>query len=267
MIDLHCHMLPGVDDGAPDMETALAMARAALADGIDVVALTPHFMPGVYDNQSGDIRGRVAAFNGALTKAGIALTAVAGADAHVRPDFVQCLRDGRILTLHDSRYVLVEPPHHTKPPRLEALLFAIVAAGYIPVLTHPERFGWIEQHYRVIRALALGGTWMQVTAGSLTGRFGKRIQYWSLRLLAEGLVNILATDAHNLTSRPPCLAEARAAAEREVGKEEAAHLVLTRPMHILRNDAPEAAPLAPLQGHGAIRAQSLWGRIRESIRA
>jgi protein-tyrosine phosphatase len=265
MIDLHCHMLPGVDDGAPDLHTALGMARTAAADGIETIACTPHFMPGVYDNGAEDVRARVTSFNAALAKAGIVIAAVTGADAHVRPDFVQCLREGRILTINDSRYVLVEPPHHIKPPKLEELLFEIVMADYVPILTHPERLGWIEHHYATVRQLARNGVWMQVTGGSLTGRFGRRVQYCAERLLSEGLVHILATDAHNLSSRPPLLAEARAVAERLIGVEEANHLVTTRPRHILMNDPPEIAPALPASAVRGTWRQSFWARIRESI--
>ncbi len=261
MIDLHSHILPGVDDGAQNYEQALAIARMAVADGIEVMACTPHFMPGLYDNQAGDIRARVRQLNEQLHSDGIDLMLVAGGDAHIRPDFVSGLNRGDILTLHDSRYVLFEPPHVSVPPRFEELLFKVQVAGYVPILTHPERFRWIEQNYKVFRSLAKSGVWMQLTAGSLTGRFGKRSRYWAQRMLAEGLVSIIATDAHNATSRPPLLAEARVVAEAEVGLDEARHLVVSRPLCVLDNASAENVPplLVPkkaLQDQG-----SFWQRI------
>ena len=126
MIDLHSHILPGVDDGAIDLEQALSIARMARDDGIEVMACTPHFMPGLYDNQAADIRVRVAALNQCLIEEDIDLALVVGGDAHVRPDFIECLRKNEILRVHDSRYVLFEPSHVTMPPRLEDLLFNIV---------------------------------------------------------------------------------------------------------------------------------------------
>jgi protein-tyrosine phosphatase len=242
LIDLHSHILPGVDDGAPDLALSLEMARMAVADGIEVMACTPHFMPGLYDNESQDIRARIADLNEIFIEEGIDLALVTGCDAHVRPDFLNCLREGSILTLHDSRYVLFEPSHTTMPPRMDDLLFNIQMAGYVPILTHPERFKWIEQNYEMFRDLAKNGVWMQITAGSLTGRFGKRSEYWAKRMLAEGLVSILATDAHNVRSRPPLLAEAFDIAKGEVGLEEATHLVLTRPECVIEDKALEDVP-------------------------
>jgi len=107
------------------------------------------------------------------------------------PDFLRGLKEGRLLAIADSFYVLVEPPHQVAPARLEDLFFEISLAGYIPVLTHPERLSWIEGKYDVIKRLATRGVWMQITSGSLCGRFGRRPRYWAQRMLGEGLFHIL----------------------------------------------------------------------------
>ena len=261
MIDLHSHILPGVDDGAPDLEAAIAIARMAVDDGIEVMAATPHFMPGLYDNEAHDIRARVAYLNDELHHRGINLAVVVGADAHIRPDLLNCLRQGEVLTLHDTRYFLFEPPHITAPQRLEELLFNIQVSGYVPILTHPERLKWIEQRYDLMVQLARAGVWMQITSGSLTGRFGSRAQYWGQRMLAEGLVQILATDAHNVSSRPPLLAESFSLACAEVGLDEATHLVLTRPQIVLENQPPENAPPVLVESAQKPVEQPFWRRL------
>lgn len=261
MIDLHSHILPGVDDGAQSYEQAIAIARMAVADGIDVMACTPHFMPGLYDNNAEDIRLRIDQLRERLGFEGIKLTLVVGGDAHIRPDFVSCLNSGTILTLNDSRYVLFEPPHVSKPQRFEEFLFSVLTAGYVPILTHPERFKWIEQNYGIFRNLAKNGVWMQLTAGSLTGRFGKRSKYWAQKMLAEGLVSVIATDTHNVSSRPPLLAEAREAAEAEVGLDEAHHLVVTRPSCVLDNAPAEAVPPILVPNVAILEQGSFWRRI------
>jgi protein-tyrosine phosphatase len=244
LIDLHSHILPSVDDGAKSLDEAMEMARMAVDDGIQVMACTPHFMPGLYDNDSTDIRHRVAHLNQAFMDQGIDLALVLGGDAHIRPDFVACLQDGRIPTLHNSRYVLFEPPHTVMPQRMDELLYNIQIAGFVPILTHPERLKWIEQSYQTFVDLAKKGVWMQITCGSLAGRFGKRSQYWAQRMLAEGLVSILATDTHNTRSRPPLMAEARELVAKEVGPEEADNLVLTRPVCVLENRDPDTIPVS-----------------------
>jgi protein-tyrosine phosphatase len=242
MIDLHSHILPGVDDGSSSLEQSLEMGRMAANDGIEVMACTPHFMPGLYNNEAYDIRSRTAALNSAFLDADIDVALVTGCDAHMRPDFVDCLNAGTVLTIHDTRYVLFEPPHTVMPQRMNDLLFDIQAAGYVPILTHPERLQWIEQGYRDVVDMANAGVWIQITAGSLTGRFGRNAAYWAKRMLAEGLVSILATDCHNLNSRPPRLANARDIAQSELGSVEADNLVWLRPSLILDNSDPASVP-------------------------
>ena len=125
---------------------------------------------------------------------------------------------------------------------MEDLFFDILLAGYVPVLTHPERLSWIENKYDVMQRLAERGVWMQITSGSLLGRFGRRPRYWANRMLDEGLVHILATDAHNMGPRPPDLLEGRLQAEKLAGAAEAQHLTVTRPRAVLLNERPNALP-------------------------
>lgn len=238
MIDLHSHILPGIDDGAADLDASLAMARAWVEDGVSIVACTPHILPGLFHNSGPQIRLAINALQQKLDEHQIPLHLVSGADNHVTPDFVSGLRSGHLLSLADTRYVLVEPPHHTAPPRLDELFFNIMAAGYVPILTHPERLTWIKSHYDLIRTLAVRGVWMQLTAGSLTGAFGRAPKYWSERMLDEGLVHILATDAHDPVRRRPALGEGYARAAELVGDEEARQLVYDRPWAILNNAPP-----------------------------
>jgi protein-tyrosine phosphatase len=245
LIDLHCHILPGLDDGAPNLAVALDMARNAVADGVTTVACTPHILPGLYHNTGPDIRSAVAQLTVALADAGIPLSLVTGADNHVIPNFVDELHHGHLLTLADTRYVLVEPPHHLMPTAMELLFYAIQSAGFIPILTHPERLSWIDGKYDVIQRLAGNGVWMQLTAGSLVGAFGRGPKYWSDRMLEEGLAHIIASDAHDLKRRPTLMSAARASAERRLGANEAQHLVETRPQGVLLDSAPAWLPSPP----------------------
>jgi len=257
MIDLHCHMLPGIDDGAPELETALAMARIAVADGITTTACTPHIYPGMYENTGAGIRAGVARLQAALDAAGIALRLTVGADAHLTPELAAKLRSGEAPTLGGTRYFLLEPPHHVAPPRFEEFVFGLIAAGYVPLITHPERLTWIGDRYEIFCALVDRGAWMQITSGSLTGRFGEEARYWGERMLDEGRVHVLATDSHGVQRRPPLLAEGRDAAEKWVGAEEARHLVETRPAGILQDLAPSAMPPLPQRG----KKRGFWARL------
>ena len=247
MIDLHSHILPGVDDGSTSREMSLDMARAAVASGVTVMACTPHILQGVYPNTGPDIRGWTAGLQQDLDDAGIQLRLVAGADNHIIPRMADALIEGRLLTIADTRYVLVELPHHVAPVRMDDFFFSLMMAGFVPVFTHPERVTWIDRHYEAVVKLAAAGVWIQITAASLMGRFGRRAQYWGERMLSDGIVHILASDAHNMTSRPPLLAEGADAAARLVGSSETVHLIQTRPAGILDNTAPSLIP-PPLSG-------------------
>jgi protein-tyrosine phosphatase len=250
LIDLHCHLLPGIDDGAADLSESLKMARASVEQGVTVIACTPHILPGLYHNSGPAIRQATDDLQAVLDEEGIPLRLAYGADVHMTPDFVAGLQAGRLLSLADSRYVLVEPPHHTAPPHLEDFFFNLVVAGYVPILTHPERLSWVPSHYDVIERLVSAGVWMQITVGSLSGRFGRNALYWANRMLDEGFVHLIATDAHDSEHRRPDLAAGRALVVRRVGGEEAQRVVLTRPMGVLTNQPPSSLP-EPLGGADA----------------
>jgi protein-tyrosine phosphatase len=242
LIDLHCHLLPEKDDGATSLAESLEMARLAVADRISIIACTPHILPGVYNNAGSDIRAAVVSLQGALDKENIPLALTTGADAHIAPDLLEGLRSGRILSLGGSRYVLIEPPQAIVPPRFEDHLFSLATAGYVPIITHPERLAWPDSDYGVFERVVRLGGWFQLTGGSLLGQFGRRARALSERMLEDGLVHIIASDAHDTKHRPPLLSGAFQAAASRIGEENAVHLVSTRPAGILRNIAPGELP-------------------------
>jgi protein-tyrosine phosphatase len=137
---------------------------------------------------------------------------------------------------------LVEPPHHVAPPKLEEFFFNLVMAGYVPILTHPERLSWVRSRYDTIKKLVQTGVWMQLTAGSFTGAFGRTALYWAERLLDEGCVHLIASDAHDAERRPVDLASGRDSVAKRIGAQEAEHLVFTRPLGILKDQPPSDLP-------------------------
>jgi protein-tyrosine phosphatase len=256
MIDLHSHILPGIDDGATNLAMSLDMARIAVKDGIRVMACTPHIYPGLYENHKAGIVAARDALQAALDENGIALQLTTGADVHLVPGVLEGLRSGTIPSLHDTRYVLLEPSHHVAPPRFAESVFQLVAAGYVPVITHPERLTWIKDHFAMMAQLTRQGAWLQVTAGALTGLFGPGPKYWAERFVGEGLTHVLATDAHSSTRRVPVLSEGLAVAQKLLGTQEAQLLVQGRPATLLAN-APASA-VAPLSTRTPARAA--WWR-------
>ncbi|MBD0413466.1 tyrosine-protein phosphatase [Oryzicola mucosus] len=236
MIDLHSHILPGLDDGSPDLATSVEMARVAVADGITHMACTPHIVSGLYANDAHIIKRQVSLLQRALDAANVSLQLFTGADVHIAPDLVEKISRGTIPTLNGSRYFLFEPPHHVLPPRIEELAARLIQAHFVPIITHPERLGWIAENYVVIENLNRLGCLIQLTADSIVGNFGPLATYYCGRLLDEGRVDIIASDCHGPRIRSPNLSKARELLERKLGREESDRMVLSRPRSILLNE-------------------------------
>ena len=263
MIDLHSHILPGIDDGAADLETSLEMARAAISDGIQVMACTPHITPGVYNNDADSIETAVSELRRALELRNLRLELVVGADVHISPKMGEHLVSGEWPRLAGTQYFLFEPPHHVMPPHLHRIADGLLDDGLVPVLTHPERLTWIDSHYDMIGALRELGVLLQLTAGSLTGDFGSTAKYWADRMLADGFVDLLATDAHDPKRRPPVLSRAREYVAQRYGEDVARGLVHDNPRAILNGESVtdlfESAPIDTPDWP----APSLWQRVSE----
>ena len=207
-VDIHCHLLPGIDDGAAGDDEALAMAEMALNDGIDTIVATPHQLGNHAANTAEQIRATASRFQRLLAKRQLPLRVFVGADVRIEPDLVARIRRDEVLTLADrGRHVLLELPHTVYLP-LDRLLAELSSAGMVGILSHPERNLGILKQPGVLRPLVERGCLMQVTAGSLLGTFGSEIKSFSESLIAQGLVHFLATDAHGTRRRPPRIRQA-----------------------------------------------------------
>jgi protein-tyrosine phosphatase len=233
MIDLHCHLLPGVDDGARDLEEALAMARLAAADGIRAIVATPHVMNGLYHHTREELQAHFTRLKEYLDAQGLPLALYLGADIHLSPGLIQNLERQELPALNNQRYLLLELPAFALPSALHEILFGLRARGFIPIITHPERNAAIQKNPEQAAELSRFGALFQVTAMSLTGEFGKVVQACAAALLEKGLVQVLATDAHSREGRPPILSAGVRAAEKLIGKDAALRLVTAHPERVL----------------------------------
>jgi protein-tyrosine phosphatase len=207
-VDIHCHLLPGIDDGAKTLDESLAMARMAVADGISTIVVTPHQLGGFSANRGDEIRRRTAELAEHLAQHEIPLAVLPGADVRIEADMVAQIRRGEVVTLADRRqHILLELPHEIYVP-LDRLLAELRAAGIVGVLSHPERNAGIMANPAVVGPLVDAGCLMQITAGSLLGSFGAQSQAVAQQLATAGLVHFVSTDAHGLKSRRPQLAAA-----------------------------------------------------------
>lgn len=214
MIDLHAHVLPGLDDGPPDLPAALDLLEAMAHDGIRTVVASPHGLDARWDVTGPQVHQAVDALRQAARAAGIDIVILPGMELPLRADLVRRLQTGEVLSIAGTRYVCVELPHHDLPWFTERALSELAVAGYIPVLSHPERNPAVQKRPEQLRSLAERGVLAMVTAGSLLGQFGRRAQKLAERFLQEGSATLVASDAHGLGTRPPVLGAAleRAAA-------------------------------------------------------
>lgn len=239
MIDLHCHILPGVDDGAQTSEQAIQMARMAVRAGVRTIAATPHTnIVRMFENYaSAALTQRFAAFRTLLREQNIPLELVAGAEIFFDGDVSGMLRRGAVPTLGGSQYPLVEFAFHDRPARVLDGLQSLLDAGYTPVIAHPERYRFVQRDPMLLTAFADMGCVLQVNKGSPLGRFGPAPLRASRYMLEQGLVHLVASDAHSEIERTPYLADARDFLSDAYGDGCPRLLLERNPRHIL-NDEP-----------------------------
>lgn len=235
-VDLHTHLLPGVDDGARDRDASLAMARLAEADGIGHIVATPH-VP-FCGLRADALEQRLEDLRRFLADNGVHLQVSLGTEISLEPDLLQWLADGVARPLGATRYVLVELPFFGYPPYTEDVIFQLQVHGYRPILAHPERNAELAAAPRRMEPLVERGVLAQITTTSLLGGFGPAARNAATEFLQRGWAHVLASDAHSPAHRPPVLSEGIRAAEKILG-DSAWDLATVNPAAILNGDDVE----------------------------
>lgn len=234
MIDIHCHILPGIDDGPLTLNESIEMCRMASTDGIKTIVATPHFNPGAYENSSDKIFRLIEDLETELKNNKIGIKILPGADIAVTPELTDYFKKEEYLTINkNNKYFLAEFPPASVPPMWDKFLLALMDSGMVPIITHPERNMWFMEHPDALYSVVSKGVLVQITAMSITGSFGEDIQRYSIFLLQNNLAHVIATDAHSAVYRPPLLADAVKMASDVIGKEKAESLVTTIPSAII----------------------------------
>lgn len=240
MIDLHCHIIPFVDDGARNAFMACEMAEHSLRSGVDTIVATPHcnieYMPGNFRSRSyWEVFGL---FQALLRQHRIPLTVLPGAELFAsRRNLRQLLEENRVVTLNNSRYLLTEFSFHTPAEEMDAILALICRRGYIPVVAHPERYTAVQQEPRAAVRWFREGYILQVNKGSILGRLGEGARLTSLHLLRHGLAHVIASDAHHPYHRPTGFHSLTPVLERLCPAEYAQLLLHTNPLRIISDKA------------------------------
>jgi protein-tyrosine phosphatase len=236
MIDLHSHLLPGIDDGASSMEEALSLARIAVADGLTHMVLTPHVHPGRFDNHAQSIQPVFAAFEAALVDADIKLSVKAAGEVRLSAEVLAMCASNQLPFLGEwdgKRVMLLELPHSHIPPGSDKLVKWLLDRDILPMIAHPERNKGVMSDIAKLAPFLEMGCLFQLTAMSVTGEFGPQAKQMADEMLDKGWVTVMATDAHNCDRRPPILSKAVSAAAELIGDVEAKRLVWGNPAKII----------------------------------
>lgn len=244
MIDLHTHVLPGIDDGVKTMEDALEFARVAAEDGVRTLVATPHDREGFYVNRRDEIVAGVAALRARLASARIGIEVLPGAELHVSADLIERVKSSRAATLADNgKTVLFELSMSQYPVELEDLIFRMRVAGLQILVAHPERIRYFQDDIRRYESVVRLGAFGQITTGSVTGLFGRDVEVFSEELVRKRLVHVMASDAHNTRGRPPVLSSALPRLSSWAGDDEARRMVEDHPRAFLEGRDPDVPPL------------------------
>ncbi len=198
MIDLHNHIIPGVDDGAADLAESLAIARQFVSEGVTTIAATPHLDP--LNNRgltAPEVREKVRQLQAHLAGAGIPLTVVPGNEVFLTPEVPRLLEDGVAAPIADGPWVLIELPFDRRPPYLEDSLARIRTAGYQPLLAHPERYRFVQQDDTSLDDLVQGGLVLQLTAPALLREYGDVVRRVAETLLTRDRYGLASSDRHH----------------------------------------------------------------------
>jgi protein-tyrosine phosphatase len=220
LIDIHCHLLPGIDDGPNSWEESVKLAKLLSNEGVDTAIATPHWIKGSeWQTDSSHVLELVNELNLKLGEEKIALNVLPGMEIGINENLVDLTRNGKILTLGGGNHILVETPYVSIPYGIKEIIFRLKVSGIEPILAHPERCGEIQSNPKALKDIVDSGALIQVTTSSLLGYFGKRAKECAISLAKEGLVHFVASDAHSPDKRPPIIKEALTLLKNLIGEE------------------------------------------------
>ncbi|MFP7299087.1 tyrosine-protein phosphatase [Neobacillus niacini] len=219
MIDLHSHILPGIDDGAQSLSESIEMARKAVEQGIHKIVATPHHLNNTYENPKQSILAKVKELNEALLEEKIELEVVPGQEVRIHGEMLEGYAAGEILPVNHTPYILVEFPSNHVPRYTEKLFYDLQMKGLIPVIVHPERNREVIERPELLYQLVKKGALTQITAASICGDFGKKIRNFSLQLIEANQTHFIASDAHNIRNRSFKMREAFGVIGQKYGNE------------------------------------------------
>lgn len=235
-IDIHSHLLPGIDDGAKNLEMSMEMFRIAAADGIGQMILTPHNKPVHKNAGPAKIKNMTQQLRECLKEEKIDIQLYTGSELYYRSDVLEELDEGRALTMADSEYTLIEFGPMDAYDYIRGGIYKIMAGGYRPILAHAERYESVCAEAERVEDLIAMGCYIQVNAGSIMGQYGLKTRLFTRRLLKQRLVHFVASDAHNTEKRCPAIHECAKYIEKKYGQGFAEKLLIDNPMRVINDE-------------------------------
>lgn len=236
-IDIHNHILPGLDDGSADEKMSLQMLRMAAEDGITHMIATPHFHYRRGHATPEQIRNAMAFMQDLIDGEGIPIHLYTGNELYYTHDLIEKVKAKEVLTLADSDYVLLEFSPETEQRKIQNGVYQFLSEGYYPIIAHMERYEAFNKHPDFVETILRMGAYYQVNAGSITGDAGWALKRFTRNMLKRGMIQFVATDAHDLQKRQPNFSAAAAWIEKKLGESELREYLYENPMKILENKA------------------------------
>lgn len=236
-VDIHSHILPALDDGAKDESQFLEMLRMAAADGITDIIATPHFHYRRGHATPYQIREAVTKGQQLIKEAGLDIRLYAGNELYYTHELLETVKAGEALTMADSDYVLLEFSPDTERRKIRNAVYQFLSEGYYPIIAHMERYQAFQKHMDFAAEIFDMGAYYQINAGSILGAAGWTTKRFTKIMLQSGMIHFIATDAHDMSKRPPHLEKALNRVEKKLGEQEALRYVSNNPQMILNNQA------------------------------
>ncbi len=235
-IDIHSHILPGIDDGSKDFFTSMQMLKIASDNGITAIIVTPHNKPSRHNAGSLKIGSLIADLKEQMADEDIAIELYEGNELYYRSGLVEEIINGKALTMAGSDYVLVEFGPMDDYDYIRNGIYSLMAGGYYPILAHVERYARISGRAERVEDLIQMGCYIQVNAGSIMGNLGFETRLFARKLLKERLVHFVATDAHDTGKRSPYIKECASLIGKKYGEDYRRELMYENPVHVIRNE-------------------------------
>lgn len=236
MIDMHCHIVPSVDDGSKNLEVTIQMAKKAEKLGYEGIFATSHYIQGSHELDSDEFNGKVQALNDVLKQKEINVKIYKGNEIYYTPDIVELLKNGDVCTLNGTKYFLMEFPMSGLVFNMEQIISLAIHAGYVPIIAHPERYEFVTRDIKKLLPLIDKGALMQINIASITGLYGSTVKKNVKKLIKYDMVHLIGSDAHDPSKVYDLYEKSYKKLSKLIDKEKFEIIVNQNPKKILRNE-------------------------------